>query len=303
MTADVAPDVCITAQERASVDGTAPARQWLPGLVVLAAIWGTSFLFIKVGVRELHPLWLTFGRVAAGAAVAARGAGGDPRPAAPRPGALGSSDGGRHVRGLGAVHPVRLRRAACLVSAGRHLERGHAAGRVAAGGAGVPHRADDLAPGCRASPSASPAYWWCSASGSGTGGSQLTGQLMCFGAAMCYAVAIPYQKKFVAGRSGSGVSLAAAQLIIASGRVGDRGAAAGRRAAGAGRALAASAAVCAGAGRAGHRLGVRAEPAGDPGGGREHILVGDVFDAGGGDPRGRADARTSIWCGTSRRAR
>ena len=49
----------------------------------------------------------------------------------------------------------------------------------------------------------------------GVGGAQLTGQLMCFGAAMCYAVAIPYQKKFVAGRSGSGVSLAATQLLIA----------------------------------------------------------------------------------------
>ena len=49
----------------------------------------------------------------------------------------------------------------------------------------------------------------------GVGGSQLTGQLMCFGAAMCYAVAIPYQKKFVAGRAGSGVSIAATQLLIA----------------------------------------------------------------------------------------
>jgi hypothetical protein len=25
------------------------------GLLVLAAIWGSSFLFIKVGVREMHP--------------------------------------------------------------------------------------------------------------------------------------------------------------------------------------------------------------------------------------------------------
>ena len=49
----------------------------------------------------------------------------------------------------------------------------------------------------------------------GVGGAQLTGQLMCFGAAMCYAVAIPYQKRFIAGRTGSGVSLAATQLLIA----------------------------------------------------------------------------------------
>src|SRR3982751_2396101 len=42
---------------------------WLASFLALAAIWGTSFLFIKVGVRELHPLWLTFARVAAGTAV------------------------------------------------------------------------------------------------------------------------------------------------------------------------------------------------------------------------------------------
>jgi drug/metabolite transporter (DMT)-like permease len=38
---------------------------------------------------------------------------------------------------------------------------------------------------------------------------------MCFGAAMCYAVAIPYQKKFIAGRAGSGVSIAGGQLLMA----------------------------------------------------------------------------------------
>ena len=43
------------------------ARQWLPGLVVLGAIWGSSFLFIKIGVHELHPAYVTFGRVASGA--------------------------------------------------------------------------------------------------------------------------------------------------------------------------------------------------------------------------------------------
>ncbi|MPZ94851.1 MAG: EamA family transporter, partial [Propionibacteriales bacterium] len=42
-------------------------RSWLPGLFVLGAIWGCSFLFIGVGVRELHPMYVTLGRVAAGA--------------------------------------------------------------------------------------------------------------------------------------------------------------------------------------------------------------------------------------------
>lgn len=48
--------------------GAPELRSWLPSFLLLASIWGTSFLFIKVGVRELHPLWLTFGRVVAGMA-------------------------------------------------------------------------------------------------------------------------------------------------------------------------------------------------------------------------------------------
>src|SRR5688572_17687661 len=47
----------------------APARtaSWLPNYLALAVIWGSSFLFIKVGVRELHPFYLTLGRAACGA--------------------------------------------------------------------------------------------------------------------------------------------------------------------------------------------------------------------------------------------
>ena len=44
-----------------------PVRVWLPWLVGLAAIWGCSFLFIAVGVRELHPVYVTLGRVTSGA--------------------------------------------------------------------------------------------------------------------------------------------------------------------------------------------------------------------------------------------
>ena len=50
----------------------------------------------------------------------------------------------------------------------------------------------------------------------GVGGSHFTGQLMCLGAAACYGVAIPYQKKFIAGSSYSGLSLSAAQLLVAA---------------------------------------------------------------------------------------
>src|SRR4029079_16011215 len=40
---------------------------WFPPFFVLAIVWGSSFLFIKVAVAEMHPLYLTLGRCAAGA--------------------------------------------------------------------------------------------------------------------------------------------------------------------------------------------------------------------------------------------
>jgi hypothetical protein len=45
----------MTGMSVATVAGKPALRAWLPGLVGLAAIWGCSFLFIGVGVRELHP--------------------------------------------------------------------------------------------------------------------------------------------------------------------------------------------------------------------------------------------------------
>lgn len=51
-----------------SAPDRAVLRSWLPGYLALAAIWGSSFLFIKIGVRELHPVHLTLYRVGAGAA-------------------------------------------------------------------------------------------------------------------------------------------------------------------------------------------------------------------------------------------
>src|SRR5215204_6908568 len=43
--------------------------RWLPGMLALGAIWGSSFLFIKIGVSELQPLYVALGRVASGALV------------------------------------------------------------------------------------------------------------------------------------------------------------------------------------------------------------------------------------------
>ena len=38
-------------------------------LLVLAAIWGASYLLIKIGGRDLSPAMVAFGRIAFGAAV------------------------------------------------------------------------------------------------------------------------------------------------------------------------------------------------------------------------------------------
>ena len=189
-------------------------RAWLPGFLLLAAIWGTSFLFIKVGVRELHPLWLTFGRVGIGAVtlLIVLGATRDRLPREPKLWAhmivvatLGVSApftlfgfGEQRVSSVlagiwNAATPLVALPLAALVFRTERMTRARAAG-IAIGFAGVL-----VVLGA-----------W-----RGVGGTQLTGQLMCFGAAMCYAVAIPYQKKFIAGRPGSGVSFAAAQLLTA----------------------------------------------------------------------------------------
>lgn len=44
------------------------------------------------------------------------------------------------------------------------------------------------------------------------GSTELAGQLMCLGAAACYGVSFPYTRRFVAGRPDSGVALSAGQL-------------------------------------------------------------------------------------------
>src|SRR4029453_12798909 len=174
----------------------------------------TSFLFIKVGVRELHPLWLTFARVAAGAltllvvlAVTRDRLPPDPRlwghltVVAPLGVSLpftlfgfGEQRVSSVLAGIwNAATPLVALPLAVLLFRTERMTARRAAG-LGIGFAGV---------------LVVLGVW------QGVGGSELTGQLMCFGAAMCYAVAIPYQKRFIAGRTGSGVSMAAAQLLMA----------------------------------------------------------------------------------------
>lgn len=194
---------------------TAAPRTWLPGFLFLAAIWGSSFLFIKVGVTELHPLYVTLGRVVAGAltllvvlAVLRQRLPRDPRLWLHLAvlGAIGVAlpftlfgYGEQRIPSMlagiwNATTPLIVLPVAVLIFGTERLTARKATG-LALGFVGVL-----VVLGA-----------WQGLSGAG-----FTGQLMCFAAAACYGIAIPYQKRFVAGRPESGVALSAGQLLMAS---------------------------------------------------------------------------------------
>jgi drug/metabolite transporter (DMT)-like permease len=188
---------------------------WLPGLVLLAAIWGCSFLFISVGIRELPPTYVTLARVTTGAVT---------------------------LLVVLAVTRQRLPRSRRLWA---HL--------VVAGAFGVALPFTLFGYGEQRVPSLLAGIWngttplvvlplavlcfrterftlrrlaglaigflgvlvvlgvW-----RGVGGAALAGQLMCFGAAACYGFAIPYQKRFLTDSGESGIALSAGLLIAAT---------------------------------------------------------------------------------------
>jgi drug/metabolite transporter (DMT)-like permease len=190
-------------------------RSWVPPFVLLAMIWGSSFLFIKVGVRELHPLYVTLGRVGAGALVllAVLVLTRDRLPRDPRLWA--------HLAVVAAVS-----------SALPFTLFGYGEQRVSSVLAGIWNATTPLI----ALPMAVVAFRIEKMTGRraagvvvgflgvlvllgvwrGVGGAELTGQLMCFAAAACYGFGVPYQRRFVTARPESGVALAATQLLLAT---------------------------------------------------------------------------------------
>ena len=195
----------------------APVRPsgWLPAFIALAAIWGSSFLFIKVGIRELHPAWVTFGRVTAGSLVLLVVLL-VTRDRLPRDGRLwarmavlafignvipftlfgyGEQRTSSIVAGIwNATTPLMVLVVSLLfLPAERPTWR-----RVAGLGVGFAGVLVVLG------------VW------QGIGGGELVGQLCCAVAAACYGVAIPYTRRIVVGRTESGISLAATQLLVAS---------------------------------------------------------------------------------------
>jgi drug/metabolite transporter (DMT)-like permease len=198
-------------------DPASPARRTLvvPGFIALGAIWGSSFLFIKVGVRELHPAYLTLGRVALGAAVIVtlvvvlrhR------MPRSPRVwahltvvGTFGAAVpftlfgyGEQRIPSLlagiwNATTPLVALPLAALVFRTERLTARKIAG-VGLGFVGVLVLLG---------------VW------QGVGGAALTGQALCFAASACYGFSIAYLKRFVTAEQFSGLALVAGQLLAAT---------------------------------------------------------------------------------------
>jgi drug/metabolite transporter (DMT)-like permease len=194
-------------------------RWWPVAFVVLAAVWGTSFLCIKVAVREVPPVYVALGRTAIGMVtllvLLPFVGGGLPR--------------GRVVWGhlavaavlfntapftliaLGEVHvssvlagiwnattPLVTVPAVALAIPGERPTRAKVLG-VLVGFAGV---VVVLGP-------------WRQ-----TGQAALLGTLACLGGAACYGLAFAYARKFLSDRPESGVALSAAQLMLATVQLG-----------------------------------------------------------------------------------
>nr|WP_240947801.1 DMT family transporter [Planosporangium mesophilum] len=190
-------------------------RSWLPGYLLLALIWGSSFLFIKVGVRELHPLHVTLYRVVAGvlmvgALVLVT------RTRLPREPRVW---GHLFVVGVvGVVIPFTLfgygeQRVSSVLAgiwnATTPLVALPVATLVFRTERMTPRRATGILIGFTGVLVVL-GVWH------GLGGVQLTGQLMCMAAAGCYGIAIPYQRRYLGGLAGSGLAVPAGQLITSA---------------------------------------------------------------------------------------
>lgn len=185
---------------------------WIPFLI-LSVLWGSSFLFIKVGIESFSPIQVAFGRIAIGALVlvVALYAMGERLPRDRRiwahsavsslflhsiPFALfpfGEERISSVLAGIwNALTPLWTTLTVLLI-----LPSERASVRRLIGlGIGFVGVVIVLAP------------WQGISSGS------WIGSLACILAALCYAIGTPYAKRFLGGTSASGTSLAAIQLTL-----------------------------------------------------------------------------------------
>ncbi|HUZ28741.1 MAG TPA: DMT family transporter [Solirubrobacteraceae bacterium] len=192
-----------------------PPVPWQLQFVLLSAIWGSSFLFIKVLGERWPPLWVALGRVTLGALtllVITRAGRArlsrDPRlwlhcavvavffNAAPFTlFAYGEQHTSSIVAGLwNATTPLWVL-VISLIAFGEERPTASRVGGLAVGFAGVVLL---LGP-------------W-----RGLAGGALTGQLACAGAGLCYGLGFPYMRRFLSWRPESGAALSAMQLVSAT---------------------------------------------------------------------------------------
>ena len=191
------------------------AATWLPHFAILAVIWGSSFLFIKVAGQQLPPAYVALIRVALGAAtlliILAT-----TRQRLPRGRVLwmhlavialignvipwtlfayGEQEVPSALAGIwNATTPLTLMPVMLLFPKSERLTRTKVAGLLVGFGGVMTVLG----------------VW----AGVGTG--TLIGHLCCFGAATAYAFVGPYMRQFVTGRAESAVALATGQLLMAT---------------------------------------------------------------------------------------
>jgi drug/metabolite transporter (DMT)-like permease len=193
-----------------------PSRApWPLRFVLLAAAWGSTFLFIKIGDEVLAPLQVSFGRLVVGTATlgAILAIQRERLPRSRRVwGQLAIAAivlnvapftlfayGEQHVSSVlagiwNATVPLFTLPIAVLWIADEHATAWRVAG-LAVGFVGV---------------LAVLGVW------NGVGGASLEGNLLCLGAAASYGVGFPYTRKYLAGRPEGPLALATAQLICAT---------------------------------------------------------------------------------------
>lgn len=189
---------------------------WRVQFVVLAAIWGSSFLFIKVLGERWPALWVALGRIALGALTLvtltyARGerlrfsgqhAWRHLLIAALLFNAIPFTllaYGEQHISSIlaglwNATTPLWVLCVTLAVFDDEHISRARLTGLIV-GFLGV---MIVLGP-------------WRK-----LGHAELIGQVACAGAAICYGVAWPFTRRYLAGRPESGIALAAGQLLCAT---------------------------------------------------------------------------------------
>ncbi|MFB7662687.1 DMT family transporter [Kitasatospora sp. NPDC056138] len=187
--------------------------RWWDALLLLALIWGSSFLFVKVAVRVMPPGYVALARMAVGAVtlllvLAATGQ------RLPRGRAVWGhsavtallvnvapftlfSWGEQHVSSVlagifNATTPVLAMLVAAVLLPDERPDRRRLVG-LPIGFAGV---------------LVVLGVW------RGADGQSLAGQLACLAAAACYALGFPYAKRTLAGRPESTVALSAVQVLL-----------------------------------------------------------------------------------------